>query len=136
MQVYECVIENADMTRDMDLIRQLLLWIESNPKLDGKRWLTVYTPDDMGVDNHSLEEIDYHLRLLIKAGLVEGRENLSGGLAVITALTWQGHEFIDNVKDVSIWEQTKERLQGLSGVALSVVAAIAEAEIKKKLHLP
>jgi hypothetical protein len=56
-------------------------------------------------------------------------------MPAVSRLTWEGHEFLDNIKDVGVWEKTKERLQGIPGVALTVVAALAEAEIKKRLGL-
>ena len=54
---------------------------------------------------------------------------------MISKLTWEGHEFVDDIKDSGIWANTKARVEGLSGVALSVVAEIAKAEIKKRLGL-
>ena len=57
------------------------------------------------------------------------------GIPAISKLTWQGHEFLDNIKDPGIWGKTKKRVEGLPSVALKVVAAIAEAEVKKHLGL-
>jgi hypothetical protein len=136
MQVYECSEQELDMTRDMDLIRKLLLWIEQNPQLDGKRWFVIDKPEEVGVTDHSLEDIEYHMRLLTKAGLVEGRVNVTTGITAVSQLTWTGHEFLDNVKDSGVWESTKARVAGLPGVALAVIAEIAKAEIKKRLGLP
>jgi Hypothetical protein (DUF2513) len=71
--------------------------------------------------------------LVIEAGFVKG--NTSIGMPMISKLTWQGHEFLDNVKDHDIWSKTKERVKGLPGVAITVVAEIAKAEIMKRLGL-
>jgi hypothetical protein len=54
---------------------------------------------------------------------------------MVTKLTWEGHEFLDDIKDSSVWESTKARIAGLPGVALAVMAELAKAEIKKKLGL-
>jgi len=51
-------------------------------------------------------------------------------------MTWNGHEFLDDIKDTGVWESTKARIAGLPGVAIAVIAEIAKAEIKKKLGLP
>jgi hypothetical protein len=130
-EVYER--PKVEMQRDMDLIRDLLVNIAEDLRFDGTRWFSPNKADDFGVTNHSVEEVAYHLTLLIEAEYLDGKAGM--GVPAISRLTWDGHEFLDNIRDTSVWEKTKERLQGIPGVALSVVAAIAEAEIKKRLGL-
>jgi hypothetical protein len=133
VQVLKCG-NHTDMKRDMDLIREILLWIESDPKFNGTNWVGLEKTDNLsGLGDHSFEEIAYHLTMLVEAGFVRG--NIGMEMPVISKLTWNGHEFLDDIKDKNIWENTKKRVAGLSGVALSVVAEIAKAEIKKKLGL-
>ena len=122
------------MKRDMDLARDLLLYIESQPQCNGSHWIQ-FTPDSFAACGKSPEEIRYHLSLLVEAGFIRG-QHFGGGLPLVSKLTWQGHEFLDNIRDQSIWAKTKERIRGVSSVALSVVAEIAKAEIKSKLGLP
>lgn len=122
------------MTRDMDLIRALLLWIDEQPRLDGTLWLPVLKSDDVGITDEPLEKVQYHLRLLKEAGFIKA-ESYADGSVTVAGLTWAGHEFLDNVKDVGIWKQVKSRLDGLPSVALTVVADLAKAEIKKHLGL-
>lgn len=131
MIVYE--IKESSVQRDMDLVRQLLLRIERDPQLDGSRWVH-FDPADLGIEERSPEEIGYHMKLLIEAGYLNGKYAFEA-IPIISKLTWEGHEFLDNIKDVGVWEKTKKRIDGLSGVALKVVAAIAESEIKKHLGL-
>jgi len=133
------VIERRDceMKRDMDLIRELLIGIEENPLLDGHKWVTPDKPEEIGISDRSIEEVGYHLHLLIEAGLVHGKPAAVGTyMPWISKLTWQGHEFLDDIRDQQIWAKTKERLKGLPSVALSLMAEIAKAEIKKRLGLP
>jgi len=42
---------------------------------------------------------------------------------------------VDSIRDPSVWISVKERIKGVQSVALSVVAQIAVAEIKRKLQL-
>ena len=114
----------------MDLVRDILRAIEDNPAYNGQ-------PESWGlppleIPGHSDEEVMYHVELLIEAGLVLGNAETGS----ISRLTWAGHEFCDNIKDSDIWAKTKERIKGLPGVAIGVIADIAEAEIKKRLGLP
>lgn len=121
------------MQRDMDLIRDLLLFVEGNPVLDGNRWFKADSPEEMNVSNHSLAEINYHLAMLIENGFMKGKTG--SDYPMVSKLTWEGHEFLDDIKDSSVWESTKARIAGLPGVALAVIAELAKAEIKKKLGL-
>ena len=106
--------------------------MEKDQSLDGSHWIAFEPSQDM-LSRHSQEEINYHIRLLIEAGMVKG--NLGPVFPTVSKLTWDGHEFLDNIKDSDVWSKTKERLKGLPGVALSVVGELAKAEIKKKLGL-
>lgn len=127
----------CEMKRDMDLVRELLLGIEADTRLDGTRWFQPDTQDNLGVigiSGHSREEVAYHLVILIEAGYVRG--TLTMEMPQISKLTWAGHEFLDDIKDPGIWSKTKERLKGLPSVGVSVIAEIAKAEIKKHLGLP
>jgi len=119
------------MKRDMDLVRDLLLAIENEPQYDGMRWFGIDNPAQLRVEGHSQEEVIYHLKLLIEAGLVKGRVSPDASSVAVNRLTWEGHEFASNIHDPKIWKETKERLKGLPGVAISVLAELAKAEIKK-----
>jgi hypothetical protein len=69
--------------------------------------------------------------MLIEAGFINGKASglrIGTNVLIISKLTWQGHEFLDNIKDVGVWESTKARIAGLPGVALAVIAEIAKAE--------
>lgn len=120
------------MERNMDLIREMLLKIAADPKLDGSSRYVFDSTDNLG--NYSQEELNYHVDLLLEAGFVEGNPNSTPN-PMISKLTWKGHEFVDTIRDFGIWTSVKERLKGLPSVALSVVADLAIAEVKKKLKM-
>jgi hypothetical protein len=130
-----CEYKRIAMKRDMDLIRQLLFIVEEDPMFNGQNWGQPDIYKKSFEDGMSIEAIDYHLELLIEAGFLKGQSRAGFGSPVINKLTWEGHEFLDNIRDHGIWTQTKKRLEGLQTVALGVVAELAKAEIKKKLGL-
>jgi hypothetical protein len=125
-----------NMTRDMDFIRELLLRVEQDQEMNGQNTFFFDSAEDMGISGHSTEETAYHLELLIRAGFIDGAVESGYPIPSVRSLTWEGHEFLENIKNDDVWTATKGRLAGLPGVALSAVAAIAMAEIKKKLGLP
>ena len=115
------------MKRDMDLIRQQLLMIESSDS----RYMTF---NDCGYQSL---EFYYNLDLLISAGMVEGKMNyLNRGRAapVVSGLTWEGHEFLDAIRPDSIWAKTKEHIKekGLQSVPIELVMTTA-IKIAKEL---
>jgi len=115
----------------MDLVRDLLLRIAADPKLNGTNFCAFDKSDQLG--DYSQDEINYHVDLLFAAGLVEGSRASEEPL--VSRLTWKGHEFVDNIRDAGIWGEVKKRIKGLPSVAVGVVIEIASAEIKKRLGL-
>jgi hypothetical protein len=56
--------------RNMDLIREMLLRIASDPKLDGSHNFVFNSKDNLG--DYSQDELNYHVDLLFEAGFVAG----------------------------------------------------------------
>jgi Hypothetical protein (DUF2513) len=106
MQVYE--YREPFVQRNMDLTRELLLKIESDPRLDGMRWIRYHTAEEMGITGHSDVEVGYHLSMLIEEGFLVGRDRMET-MPVLHKLTWRGHELLDDIRDETIWGKTKER---------------------------
>jgi len=119
------------MTRDMELIRTLLLRIDTDPRLDGMSSLFVQNTEELGITGHSMPEVAYHIRLLIEADFIKGNPNVAGGMPAIVRLTWNGHEFLDDVRDPDVLVQNQRTGGNGGGVALAFVWEIAKAELKK-----
>src|ERR1700692_3539758 len=92
------------MERDMDLVRELLLAIERDPKLDGTLWFQAGTTGGFDIAGHSDAEVVYHVRMLIEEGFVAGKM-MTPTAVLVTRLTWKGHEFLDTVRDGEIWRR-------------------------------
>jgi hypothetical protein len=121
---------SATVERNMDLIRELLIKVAANPQLDGSSFYT-FTPAD--IPTFSQQELNYHVDLLFEGDYVEGNPRTE--VPMISKLTWAGHEFVDNIRDPRTWNSVKERVSGLPGAAITVVAQLALAEMKKHLGL-
>ena len=74
------------MKRDLDLCLQILRHLENQPA--GRIQLVYDTPEEVA-----------HVGLLVDAGLLVGRvfpgQPSPGGTAIIKAITWAGHDFLD-----------------------------------------
>lgn len=117
------------MRRDFDIVRRLLLEVEG------------YGPDVVDktfseLDDDSPEDV-YHALLLVEAGYLDGKiQGRGGGIKVIwvDGLTWKGHDFLDAIKDDTIWRRTKDRIVSTVGTASAeVVKAVAEGITKGML---
>lgn len=118
------------MKRDLDLIREILLSIESyEPERIG--FIQIISPKGFsGTEPQNA----YHIRMLIDAGIVDanGRPTMSLQYA-INGLTMEGHDFLDAIRDASIWDATKSRVAAVGSWTLDIVLAVAKDEIKKRL---
>ena len=120
------------MKRDFDLIRKILNEVESSD-----HGYYVGYPEIKG---YSVEQIRYHIHLLGESGLADVVDvSFSDGnspQAELRNLTWQGHDFLDSIKDESLWEKAKKTVLGsASGIAIDVLMAWAKNEAMKKLGL-
>jgi hypothetical protein len=101
------------MKRDMDLVREIMLKIEALPAGPPVLYRVGEVEDLVLLT---------HLEMLIDAGLVRGKISRSqgsrGDVIGISTLTWEGHEWIDLMRDPRVWEEAKTTLQE-NGGALS-----------------
>lgn len=117
------------MKRDKDLLREILLALEEK-EFDGRhsRKVAISFPD------HTNAEVMDHCRMLIQAGFIEGQ--IRSGPALSTkGVTFDGHEFLDSVRDPSVWEHTKTAASKVGDASLGVMKDIAVAYLKSKLGL-
>lgn len=112
--------------RDLDLIRMLLLELEGIEEVD----LAQYTE----------HEIKYHKYLLYDAGFAEGTivKDDVRRFEIIDAelfyLNWQGHEFLANARNDTVWNDVKQvlRERGLS-VSFSILQTLLSAAVTSRL---
>ena len=119
------------MKRDMELIRAILLEVEKSEY--------GYFRDKLKINGYTEEEIGYHSYLIIEAGLADGPNCTVMGSkspeAEVTSLTWEGHDFLDAVKNENVWNKSKEKLKKVGSASLSVVKDVAVSVLKKELGL-
>ncbi len=76
------------------------------------------------------EARQYHIQLLCDAGyLVAFKDGIAE--AGVFRMTSLGHDFLDAVRDDSIWNKTKEGAASIGGATLGIVKDIAVAYLKQ-----
>ncbi|WP_244982485.1 DUF2513 domain-containing protein [Croceicoccus marinus] len=113
----------------MDTVRSLLLAIAGRSSDQAK--------EPFNDERFSGDELDFYMPLLSERGLIKtemfnplGANNI--WLSV--RLTWDGHDFLDTIRDDEIWRQTKEGVQKAGGFSLDLLKALAKGLVKKKIE--
>ena len=114
------------MKRDMELVRKILLKIEEDYRSSALI--------NLAIDGYDMETVAYHCRILNDAGLVSDYEGkyASNQLYMfwVGPLTWEGNDFLDKIRDNSIWHKTKDAItkKGLP-LIIETIKTVANAFI-------
>ena len=116
----------------MDLIRLILLEIEREDEGE-----PIY---GLSIEGYDMKQVAYHCKLLCEHGFVDDYSSLSGDNEItdfaVGGLTWDGHEYLDTVRDKSIWGLIKKTMKEKAvPMTLNFVVATAEAYVSKQLGL-
>jgi hypothetical protein len=118
------------MKRDLELVRKILLAMEAHHH--------GFAPESFTVAGYDQDVIDHHVWLMEQGGLVTAVDSTVQQAPSPTALpqsiTWDGHEFLDAVRNDKVWLRLKADLKdrGLAlpfslvqSLALKIVATLA-----------
>lgn len=111
------------MKRNLELIRHILITIESSSK-------TRICIEDFETAEYDAATISYHINLLLDCDYVDASKipvcRCPYDTFVVHRLTSQGHDYLDSVRDEHIWEQTKKQIGKVtSSVSLDVIKAVS-----------
>ncbi len=111
------------MRLNNECVRDLLLAIEENLGINDK-----VSIDDFELPNYSNDELIYTALKLIEAGFINGDSSkmIDGSIFVyVSSLTWDGHKFLDNIRDNEVWRKTKSIVSKFSSVSLGIISNVA-----------
>ena len=123
------------MKRDMDLIRRLMLDIEKEPAG------TQTSGDELLREGDDQAVVAEHLKLLIEQELINGKgyqtlSSLDAAHILIFSITWQGHEFLDAVRNDTVWKKTKDKVASVGGTAsVEILTQIAAGFLRQMLGI-
>ena len=92
----------------------------------------------ISLNSYSRDEIDYTLIKLYEAGYLSGKmKTINGSISSFQCegLSWNGHQFLDNIRDDKVWKQTKSAISKLSSTSLTIIATVASQILIKILGL-
>ncbi|TXN40690.1 DUF2513 domain-containing protein [Methylobacterium sp. WL30] len=115
------------MKCDMDLVRNILLALEAEPQKPSSASLR----DDLGeAEPHQVAD---HIRLMEDAGLVtciRSAPLASHWRCQNIDLTWEGHDFLDTVRDPEVWKRTKDGASKMGGWTFGLLKDLGTAYLK------
>ncbi|MEC2554832.1 DUF2513 domain-containing protein [Bacillus tropicus] len=123
------------MKLNHECVRHILLTVEES---DNNEVLSLHFLSQKPNLHIYLEsEILYTIQKLVEAGYIQATVKSTPEIqhAVISSITWNGHQFLDNIRETSIWEATKIRAAKLGSVSLPILSELAKSYITEKLGL-
>lgn len=122
------------MKRDLDLLRDIMIYLEENLIPGGNIQSTdISLYDDSDEEYKKLSE---HIKLLIEDGLIEAKPIMVGGFAIfmILRITSKGHDFLDALRNDTVWNNTKEKMKEIGGFTLGIALDIAKGYLAKLIN--
>ena len=116
------------MRLNHDYIRNILLFIEENLNYKTPSFAEVLS-DEYFVD-YNQEELLYAMELLIREKYIQCTKEpyfVNGSLmsADIVGLTWNGYQFLDNVRNDTVWNAVKEKAKQYGQFSIKTLASAA-----------
>ena len=111
------------MKLNHDCIRAVLLYLENS--LDYEHYLDL---TNFSVDGFSIEDTHYSIKKLEEAGFISAivARDIDGEISVdVFGITWEGHKFLDTIRDNQVWNSTKKILSKFSSSSISFVSNVA-----------
>lgn len=122
------------MRLNIDCIRDILLTIES------AKFNQTFTLPELckELSKYNKDEIHYTCAKLCEGKYLDAVMKPYPGKVVpaiirINGLTYEGHKFVDTIRDSKIWAKTKSKIGQLASVSLNVVEAVAGQAITELL---
>ncbi len=120
------------MTLKHDCVRETLLYLEKNLTFD----TPIYSPN-IQIKNFSSKDINYTIAKLKEAGYINTEFDRGNNITnyYIQSITWNGHQFLDNIRDSKVWTLTQKIISGLSSVSITMIENIAAQVITNLIKI-
>ncbi len=122
------------MKRDIELVREILLWMEA--QAEGRNVNTW----KFDIPERTQKEIGYHAYLMHQAGLIIAYDGTPIEADtpnwIPSMITWAGHEFIAASRDNGLWEKAKKHVIGPAvGISFTLLLEYLKEEGKRHLGI-
>lgn len=111
------------MKLNHDCVRKLMLVLEDNLEIGD-----IIDASTISIDDFSESEILYSALKLHEANFISGKviNDLSDNNNIlINGITWEGHKFLDTIRDNKVWSHTKTVLSKVSSSSITFASTVA-----------
>ena len=107
----------------MELIRKILITLEYSNQTQG--WIP------LKFDWYSDDEISYHVKILAEQGIIAATDcsNLNNFAWQAKGMMWDGHDYIDAIRDEGRWQKVKEWIKSTGKILTMETLKIAVKEL-------
>ena len=130
------------MKLNHDCIRDFMIYFEKNVRLNEE---LSYSDLDLfeKETKYSSEDIIYTIQKLSEANYINA-QFYQGSNAIynlsVSAITWEGHQFLDTIRDNKVWKNTKTVVSKFSSVSITLLKEVASTilieMINKQINQP
>ena len=110
-----------------------MLYFEDNLSYD-----TSIKLPSVHLKDYSSEELTYTTDKLYEAGYIDAHSvgaDYMTPLFIVYSITYEGHQFLNTIRDDTIWNNTKTKVSKLSSVSIPILQEVASSIIKSMLGL-
>lgn len=124
------------MKLDHDCVRDVMLTIEEEFNLNTRLHAEQFSQLPR-LKDYPYENVLYALIKLKEGGLINAGvlSHSDGTKVIVSSLTYEGHQLLDNIRDNAVWQKTKQAASKLESVSLSILGELAVIYVKQFLGL-
>lgn len=116
------------MKLNHNCVRDLMLFIEDNLEYGYRLYV-----NELNLGDYNQQTIVYSADKLYEAGYINALIKTTIGSDLpqieVKSITWEGHQFLDNIRDNKVWENTKNILSKFSSVSIGIISNVASQVI-------
>lgn len=122
------------MKLNEDCVRETMLYLEDSLGLNER--IESYSIASK-LNSFKIDDVIYSIRKLVEADYISANpiSTINGPSYIIKGLTWQGHQFLDNIREPDIWDKAKSKASVVGKVSIPILSQIASSVITKTLGL-
>jgi hypothetical protein len=126
----QLVIKEKKMKLNHECVRALLLYLEENLmyKANGnpEGVKLKYIDDEPDISNFSTDEIYYSAKKLVEAKYIKVMDSkLPTRSWKIEEITFNGHDYLDSIRDDKVWNEVIERTKPFASVGIDIVKSLS-----------
>lgn len=128
------------MELNKDCVRDVLLSCEELLKMDEDGYMNSLSHEELGqaLSNYKIEDIIYTVVKLEEAGFLDVKVTRAFGNIIVDMtikdITFNGHEFLNDIRDDDNWKKVKEIAKSVGAFSINMIAQIAVAVIQTNIN--